>query len=251
MLKYFCYTAFLTFFISVFYNYSYFDYIKKYIYYNKNNSKKLFSPEELRSYNGEIKQEIYLALLGNVFDVTKGAQHYGSGQTYNVFVGRDASRNFIDGKFNDEDISDDIIGLDDKELLSLDKWLKFYKKEYKKVGLLIGKHYDDNGSLTQYGKEVRSLIKKAYKAQGNEDALKKKYPPCNIEYDAIKGSRVWCSNRSGGIERDWIGVPRQFYETGSQSYRCACISKEDLNLGNIKEYENCQLNSISCYLGNV
>lgn len=53
---------------------------------------------------------------------------------------------------------------------------------------------------------------------------------------------------SGGIERDWIGVPRKLYEPGSDSYRCACISDENRNLGNIREYEDCDPNFVSCYI---
>lgn len=48
---------------------------------------KLFSSEELQKYNGIDNPELYLAILGNVFDVTKGKKHYGPGETYNVFAG--------------------------------------------------------------------------------------------------------------------------------------------------------------------
>lgn len=248
MLKYFLYTVLFTSFITILYNYNYHysQYINKYVYPKRTDGKYFLSPEELKLYNGIDKKELYLSLLGNIFDVTKGAQHYGRGQTYNIFIGRDASRNFIDGKFNQEDASDHVINLNDKELLSLRHWLKFYKKEYKKVGILIGRYYNEDGSLTPYGKEVKSLIKAAEKTKDSEMELKKKYPPCNAEFSVAKGSRVWCSKRSGGIERDWVGVPREFYAPGSQSPRCACIKEDNLDLRNINVYKNCEFNSPSC-----
>lgn len=152
MLKYFLYTVTLTVIITIFWNSKYVDYFWKYLQYKKDRHINIFTTEELKQYNGIDANELYLAILGNVFDVTKGAKHYGPGQTYNVFVGecfivhiyvilfccclgRDASRNFIDGRFNTEDVSDDIINFSGSELLSLRDWLKFYEKEYNKVGM--------------------------------------------------------------------------------------------------------------------
>ena len=40
---------------------------------------KLFSREELKSHDGVTQPSLYLAILGQVFDVTKGHQHYGEG----------------------------------------------------------------------------------------------------------------------------------------------------------------------------
>lgn len=59
---------------------------------------------------------------------------------------------------------------------------------------------------------------------------------------------------SGGIERDWIGVPRKLYVPGANSYRCACVNKSNLNNDNIEmsqylvEYEGCEANSNTCYI---
>lgn len=51
-----------------------------------------------------------------------------------TYVGQDASRSFITGKFDKEDISEDVADFNNEELRSINHWLKFYKKEYKKVG---------------------------------------------------------------------------------------------------------------------
>lgn len=58
---------------------------------------------------------------------------------------------------------------------------------------------------------------------------------------------------SGGIARNWIGVPRKLFENPeSKLYRCACIqldSKEHKkSVGVIKVYDECEENSASCYI---
>lgn len=53
---------------------------------------------------------------------------------------------------------------------------------------------------------------------------------------------------SGGIKRDWVGVPRKLFEPGAKQARCACISSDHLLQGNLDEYENCPSDSISCYV---
>lgn len=63
-------------------------YLRKINFFSKSEIDSLFSPSELELYDGIHKPEIYLAILGNVFDVTKGAKHYGPGQAYNVFAGQ-------------------------------------------------------------------------------------------------------------------------------------------------------------------
>ena len=48
--------------------------------------------------------------MGEVFDVTKGARHYGKGGSYSFFTGRDGSRAFTTGDFKDG-LTDDLNGL--------------------------------------------------------------------------------------------------------------------------------------------
>ncbi|KAF7284824.1 hypothetical protein GWI33_021581 [Rhynchophorus ferrugineus] len=208
----------------------------------------LFSHEELAFYDGVQKPYLYLSILGNVFNVTKGYKHYGKGQQYHFFVGKDSSRSFITGNFDENDISDDVNGLSPDELISLNNWLKFYKKEYNKVGLLVGRYYNELGELTPYARQIKKLIVKAQNVEKQVQKEKYKFPPCNVEWDAEKGSRVWCTNKSGGIQRGWVGKPRQYYEPGSKSYRCACINSENNDLGVIKEYPGCDKHSESCYV---
>ena len=51
--------------------------------------KTLMSKDELAAYDAKVsKGKIYLAILGKVFDVTVGKEHYGKGASYSFFTGR-------------------------------------------------------------------------------------------------------------------------------------------------------------------
>lgn len=50
--------------------------------------KKVFSLSELSKYDGSQVEELYLAVVGNVFDVTIGKKHYMKGSSYHYFIGR-------------------------------------------------------------------------------------------------------------------------------------------------------------------
>lgn len=41
------------------------------------------------------------SILGEVFDVSNGAKHYGKGGAYEGFAGKDASRSFVSGDFTE------------------------------------------------------------------------------------------------------------------------------------------------------
>lgn len=67
---------------------------------------------------------------------------------------------------------------------------------------------------------------------------------------------------SGGIKRDWVGVPRKLYSLGDKNYRCACVknfgnpratpglkgNRGDLDNINLRDYDDCSSTSISCKL---
>lgn len=48
----------------------------------------VFNQKELAQFNGIQNKKLYLVLLGSIFDVTKGKQHYGKGASYNYFIGK-------------------------------------------------------------------------------------------------------------------------------------------------------------------
>ena len=65
---------------------------------------------------------------------------------------------------------------------------------------------------------------------------------------------------SGGISRNWVGVPRRYFRPGKKDPRCACVrstgppsdnpdgntNRGDLDNPNFKEYPDCSQDSISC-----
>lgn len=53
---------------------------------NNNHDHRLFTREALKQFSNS-NNGLYLSILGRVYDVTKGIQHYGPGAQYNSFVG--------------------------------------------------------------------------------------------------------------------------------------------------------------------
>lgn len=73
----------------------------------------LLTEEELSRYNGtDPTLPIYLALNSSIYDVSAGPRHYGPGGTYHFFAGRDATRAFVTGCF-DEDLTGDLRGAEE------------------------------------------------------------------------------------------------------------------------------------------
>lgn len=48
----------------------------------------LLTVEQLAAFDGKQNKQLFLAILGSVFDVSKGAKHYGPDGTYNYFIGK-------------------------------------------------------------------------------------------------------------------------------------------------------------------
>ena len=53
---------------------------------NEQEGERIWTREELEKYRN-LEKGLYLAILGQVFDVTKGEKHYGPGETYHSFTG--------------------------------------------------------------------------------------------------------------------------------------------------------------------
>lgn len=53
---------------------------------------------------------------------------------------------------------------------------------------------------------------------------------------------------SGGVKRNWIGVPRIFNERegNKDGSRCACVRPKDLSDPRVKEYANCAKSASEC-----
>ncbi|XP_071560157.1 neuferricin [Temnothorax nylanderi] len=217
---------------------------------------KVFTTNELKRYTN-LENGLYLSVLGQVFDVTKGEKHYGPGGTYHAFTGRDASLAFITGEFDDQGLTDDISSLSQRQVKALDDWLQFYNANYIYKGKLYGRYYNQDGSPTAEFRKVQEKLLLAKREKAMEEKQERMFPLCNIEWNRDTGTVFWCTERSGGIERDWTGVPRMLFETaGAQgsSSRCACVnldSKEyEDNKARLREYDGCEKYATKCVLRN-
>ena len=84
---------------------------------------KIFTKEELKEYDGHIAGKgPYLAIMGEVFDVSSKADTYGPNGGYSFFSGKDASRAFVTGEFDDAGLIDDVKGLSHQDYLGLQEW---------------------------------------------------------------------------------------------------------------------------------
>lgn len=163
-------------------------------------------------------------------------------------IGRDASKAFITGDFEEQAgvEADDVLTLTPREILSLVQWSEFYANRYRLVGRLVGRFYDASGEPTEYLNAVFKQVEVAEEERSNDQLVTAKFPQCNIEWTADAGTRVWCSRESGGTTRDWVGVPRKFVQAGVTEWRCACVRTEDLGLDSVQTFGGCEDNAISC-----
>lgn len=226
-------------------------------------SGKVYTKEELSKYKGENGSPVYLAVLGHVFDVTKGKKHYGPGGGYEFFAGRDGTRGYVTGEFNDKGLIEDISGFTLSQIHSVNHWLQFYMKDYTFKGYLLGKYFDEHGNPSEAKLEFDRKLVFANKAEEEKKADIVMFPPCNSQFKSGQGKTLWCSNFSGGIQREWVGVPRQYFRPGETQARCACVknigppsdqpdAKDHKNNGDLdnpgmKLYEGCDPNVDSCY----
>ncbi len=71
------------------------------------------TPEELSLYNGTDKSlPIYLAINGTIYDVSASPSFYGPGGSYHFFAGREGTRAFVTGCF-EEDLTPDMRGVEE------------------------------------------------------------------------------------------------------------------------------------------
>jgi len=223
-------------------------------------SEYLFTKDELwKHYRGiSGSRGVYVGFLGKVYDVKNGAKYYQAGGSYHFFAGRDATRAFITGDFSEDGLIDDLGDVDLHNFAGINDWEKFYAKNYPVVGKVVGYFYDSSGKPTSSMKNVQESIKKALKVKEEEKSFDLKMPACNSMSSQEHGSKVWCSKKSGGITRDWIGVPRLFLAPGTSTPRCVCVRTKgsssfgldttngDLSDARIKPYPGCDPLSEFC-----
>ncbi|SAM00291.1 hypothetical protein [Absidia glauca] len=99
---------------------------------------KEYTAAELSKYDGsDPSLPIYVAIKGDVFDVSTKPDSYGKGAGYNCFAGKDASRALGMSSLKLEDCVADYSTLTEKELETLDQWHAFFSKRYSIIGKVV------------------------------------------------------------------------------------------------------------------
>ena len=97
----------------------------------------MFTKAELAQYV-DTSRGLKVAICGQVFDVSKGAEFYAKGAGYGFFAGRDASLAFATGNFK-TNLTDNVSSLADAQLLELQNWVnETYHKKYVYEGVANG-----------------------------------------------------------------------------------------------------------------
>jgi len=166
----------------------------------------------------ERARPIYLAIAGEVFDVSKGEGYYGDNGGYWYLARGDCSLGFTDLSRTESFIPD----WTPSQVSGIDDWRKSYHEQYTFVGLLLGDYYGPHGVPTNVTADFLDKLEEQKRIQARLKAHRQRFPGCNSRSDS-KGMEVWCSVKSGGIAREWVGVPRLIRRPGSKDRSCACI----------------------------
>ncbi|KAL5258036.1 hypothetical protein ACHWQZ_G012851 [Mnemiopsis leidyi] len=196
--------------------------------------------------HGSSSDNPWVAVLGQIYDVTAGKRMYGSGGSYHFFAGKDGSRAYSTGQFDDEGLTDDLKGMTAEQIGEVYNWINIFSKKYPFVGRLEGPFFSAEGLPSPQWRAVEDLLSELAVVETAKAELHRKYPSCNSHYDQGAGkAEVWCTEKSGGITRSWMGVPRQLHLPG-ENVRCACIQDSLLSDPKLKEYPDCKPDSTSC-----
>ncbi|TFK43305.1 cytochrome b5 [Crucibulum laeve] len=133
-------------------------------------NQRLFSERLLAEFDGTTEgKPIYLAIDGDVYDVSKG-KAYQPGGSYHILAGVDAARAFGTGCFK-QHRTYDTRGMSESELRGLAHWKKFYAehKDYEKVGRVSHPPIDPASPIPEHCDP-----KKAAKQKEEEEANAKR-----------------------------------------------------------------------------
>lgn len=135
----------------------------------------VISPEQLASMNGKDGSDMWLSILGHVYNVTAGEEYYAEGGPYEIFVGRDGSAAFVTGDFTPEGAAKDFLEeLETHQILQMEDWRIFYEEEekYPFVGYLQGDLFDESGTPTERWQRVQEIIEKGREERAEKDRLR-------------------------------------------------------------------------------
>mmetsp|Transcript_25631 Transcript_25631/g.32662 ORF Transcript_25631/g.32662 Transcript_25631/m.32662 type:complete len:146 (-) Transcript_25631:39-476(-) len=99
-----------------------------------------FTRKELAKYKGSATdpdEPIYIAVKGDVYDVSQARNMYGPGTGYNVFAGHDASYGLGTYSLDPENVDKPIDTLTASEMDLLNEWKQKYDMKYPIVGKLV------------------------------------------------------------------------------------------------------------------
>lgn len=100
-----------------------------------------FTRAELSAFNGKDKSQVYVAIKGEVYDVSS-LNNYAPGKPYHKLVGKDISRllglNTLASPSGGDQLSPDetwsLEGLTPNQIALVDQWVEFFRKRYPIVG---------------------------------------------------------------------------------------------------------------------
>lgn len=208
---------------------------------------KLFTPKALSFYNGEKGAPLYIAILGEVYDVTAGRKHYGDGG-YGFFVGKDASRAFITGDFQ-ADLHDDVADFTPEQCKGLVGWRDFYRKHetYKYRGRVSGRFYTSSGGATSLLGRVEAAAARAKSAEQIQREMEAQYVSCNTRWTEAEGSTVWCDG--GAYPRKVTLTPPPGAEVSPSAPRTKCACFQEVGWSDLRQvYEGCRPDAHTCRL---
>ena len=137
------------------------------------NGLNIYSENEVSARDGSDDDvDVWLAIMGKVFNVTEGRGFYGKEGPYSVFGAKDATGYFVSGKFDEDSANSvDYSNLDEKEIDNLKHWYTFYTQNpnYPQIGVMIGLFYDEQGVATQLTNDL--LLKLNVDADGAAEEL--------------------------------------------------------------------------------
>ncbi|GFZ08280.1 Steroid-binding protein [Actinidia chinensis var. chinensis] len=94
--------------------------------------------QQLKQYDGtDASKPIYLAVKGQIYDVTTGKSFYGPGGPYAMFAGKDASRALAKMSKEEADVCADLDGLSEKEIGVLTDWENKFQAKYPVIGRVV------------------------------------------------------------------------------------------------------------------
>ncbi|KAI0662943.1 cytochrome b5 [Cubamyces menziesii] len=141
-------------------------------------TQRLFSEGQLAQFDGtDPGKPVYIAIDGDVYDVSSNRATYGPGGSYHMMAGRDAARAYGTGCFKTH-LTHDLRGLSESEMRGVQHWKKFYaeSKKYTKVGRVSHPPIDPASPYPEHcdPKKAQAALERERKAKEHDDAKEAK-----------------------------------------------------------------------------